>query len=72
MPTIVSLLSANEKAMQEFHDMRAKDQEHLTQIKAFIKQEHDILSKIIKDLRLFGRCSKQEFRSNTQTPFNID
>lgn len=49
MPTIVSLLSANEKTMQEFHDMRAKDQQHLTQIKAFIKQEHDILSKIIKD-----------------------
>lgn len=49
MPTIVSLLSAHESAMQEFHDMRAKDQEHLNQIKAFIKQEHDILSKIIKD-----------------------
>lgn len=49
MPTIVSLLSANEKTMQEFHDMRAKDQEHLNQIKTFIKQEHEILSKIIKD-----------------------
>src|SRR5690606_5238373 len=49
MPTIVSLLSANEKAMQEFHDMRAKDQEHLNQIKTFIRQEHEILSKIITD-----------------------
>lgn len=49
MPTIVSLLSANEKAMLEFHNMRAKDEEHLNQIKTFIKQEHEILSKIIKD-----------------------
>lgn len=49
MPNIVSLLSANEKAMQEFHDMRTKDQQHLTQIKDFIRQEHDNLSNIIKD-----------------------
>lgn len=49
MPNIVSLLSANEKAMQEFHDMRAEDQQHLSQIKAFIRQEHEILSNIIND-----------------------
>ncbi|VTP93903.1 hypothetical protein [Sphingobacterium daejeonense] len=64
MPTIVSLLSANEKAMQEFHDMRAKDQEHLTQIKAFIKQEHDILSKIIKD---YGSLEDVANRSSETT-----
>jgi len=64
MPTIVSLLSANEKAMQEFHDMRAKDQEHLTQIKAFIKQEHDILSKIIKD---YGSLEDVANRSSEAT-----
>lgn len=58
MPTIVSLLSANEKAMQEFHDMRVKEQEHLTQIKAFIKQEHDIFIQDYQGLRLSGRCSK--------------
>ncbi len=49
MPTIVSLLTENEKAMQEFQAMRVKDQQLLTQMKAFIKQENDILSKIIKD-----------------------
>ena len=46
MPTIVSLLSENEKKMQE---MRAKDQELLQQIKQFIKRENDVLSKIIND-----------------------
>jgi len=49
MPTIVSLLSENEKNMKEFHDTRAKDQEVLRQIQTFIRQEHEILSKIIKD-----------------------
>jgi len=49
MPTIVSLLSENEKKMQEFHEMRAKDQELLQQIKQFIKRENDVLSKIIND-----------------------
>jgi len=64
MPTIVSLLSANEKAMQEFHDMRAKDQEHLSQIKAFIKQENVILSKIIKD---YGSLEDVANRSSETT-----
>ena len=49
MPTIVSLLSENEKKMQEFNEMRAKDQELLQQIKQFIKRENDVLSKIIND-----------------------
>ena len=49
MPTIVSLLSENEKKMQEFREMRAKDQELLQQIKQFIKRENDVLSKIIND-----------------------
>lgn len=49
MPTIVSLLSENEKKMQEFHEMRSKDQELLQQIKQFIKRENDVLSKIIND-----------------------
>jgi hypothetical protein len=49
MPTIVSLLSDNEKNMQEFHEMRSKDQELLQQIKQFIKRENDVLSKIIND-----------------------
>ena len=49
MPTIVSLLSENEKKMQEFHEMRPKDQELLQQIKQFIKRENDVLSKIIND-----------------------
>lgn len=49
MPTIVSLLSENEKNMKEFHDTRVKDQELLQQIKQFIKRENDILSKIIND-----------------------
>lgn len=35
--------------MKEFHDTRAKDQEVLRQIQTFIRQEHEILSKIIKD-----------------------
>ena len=35
--------------MQEFHEMRAKDQELLQQIKQFIKRENDVLSKIIND-----------------------
>ena len=46
MPTIVSLLSENEKKMQEFHEMRAKDQELLQQIKQFIKRENDVLSMV--------------------------
>ncbi|MFZ4861302.1 hypothetical protein ACL9RF_03880 [Sphingobacterium sp. Mn56C] len=49
MPTIVSLLSDNEKNMREFHVMRSKDQELLQQIKQFIKRENDVLSKIIND-----------------------
>ncbi|MGJ1534267.1 hypothetical protein ACR784_04540 [Sphingobacterium multivorum] len=49
MPTIVSLLSENEKNMQEFHEMRSKDQELLQQITQFIKRENDVLSKIIND-----------------------
>jgi|SRR5690606_25894252 len=44
--------------------MRAKDQEHLTQIKAFIKQEHDILSKIIKD---YGSLEDVANRSSETT-----
>lgn len=35
--------------MQEFHEMRSKDQELLQQIKQFIKRENDVLSNIIKD-----------------------
>lgn len=49
MPTIVSLLSENEKNMQEFHDTRAKDQELLRQIQTFMKRENDVLSRIVKD-----------------------
>lgn len=49
MPRIVALLSENEKNMQEFHEMRTKDQELLQQIKQFIKRENDVLSNIIKD-----------------------
>ncbi|WP_291914930.1 hypothetical protein [Chitinophaga sp. CB10] len=49
MPTIVSLLSENEKNMKEFHDTRAKDQELLRQIQTFMKRENDVLSRIVKD-----------------------
>jgi len=49
MPTIVSLLSENEKNMKEFHDIRAKDQELLRQIQTFMKRENDVLSRIVKD-----------------------
>lgn len=49
MPTIVSLLSENEKKMEVFHEIRIQDQEILTQIKGYIKRENDILSKIIND-----------------------
>lgn len=49
MPTIVSLLSVNEKNMKEFHEMRTKDQELLRQIQLFIKRENDVLAKIIQD-----------------------
>ncbi|MEI5985938.1 hypothetical protein VJ786_13615 [Sphingobacterium sp. PU5-4] len=49
MPTIVSLLSENEKNMKEFHDTRAKDQELLPQIQTFMKRENDVLSRIVKD-----------------------
>ncbi|MEC3880428.1 hypothetical protein [Parapedobacter sp. 10938] len=49
MPTIVSLLSENERNMKDLHEMRAKDQELLQQIKQFIKRENDVLSKIIND-----------------------
>src|SRR5690606_15155128 len=48
-PTIVSLLSENEKNMKEFHDTRAKDQELLRQIQTFMKRENDVLSRIVKD-----------------------
>jgi len=49
MPTIVSLLSENEKKMKDFHEIRIQDKEVLTQIKGYIKRENDILSKIIND-----------------------
>ncbi|WP_257214018.1 hypothetical protein [Sphingobacterium sp. 1.A.5] len=49
MPTILSLLSENEKNMKEFHDTRVKDQELLRQIQIFMKSENDVLSKIVKD-----------------------
>ena len=49
MPTIVSLLSENEKNMKEFHEIRAKDQELLRQIQTFMKRENDVLSRIVKD-----------------------
>ena len=49
MPTIVSLLSENEKKMKEFHEIRTQDQEVLTQIKGYIKRENDILLKVIHD-----------------------
>ena len=49
MPTIVSLLSENEKNMKEFHDTRVKDQELLRQIQTFMKRENDVLSRIVKD-----------------------
>ena len=49
MPTILSLLSENEKNMKEFHDTRVKDQELLRQIQTFMKRENDVLSRIVKD-----------------------
>ena len=49
MPTIVSLLSENERNMKDLHEIRAKDQELLRQIQAFMKRENDVLSKIVKD-----------------------
>lgn len=49
MPTIVSLLSENEKNMKEFHEIRKKDQELLRQIQTFMKRENDVLSRIVKD-----------------------
>lgn len=49
MPTIVSLLTENENNIKEFHELRAKDQELLRQIKAFMKHENEVLSKIVKD-----------------------
>ncbi len=49
MPTIVSLLSENEKKMKDFHEIRTQDQEVLSQIKGYIKRENDILTKIIND-----------------------
>lgn len=49
MPTIVSLLSENEKNMKEFHEIRTKDQELLRQIQTFMKRENEVLSKIVKD-----------------------
>ncbi|MCA5004794.1 hypothetical protein [Sphingobacterium bovistauri] len=49
LPNIVSLLSENEKKMKEFYEIRAKDQEVMTQLKGFIKRENDILTKIIND-----------------------
>lgn len=49
MPTIVSLLSDNEKNMKDLHEIRAKDQELLRQIQTFMKRENDVLSKIVMD-----------------------
>jgi len=49
MPTIVSLLSGNEKNMKDLHEIRAKDQELLHQIQTFMKSENDVLSRIVKD-----------------------
>ena len=49
MPTIVSLLSENEKKMKEFQEIRTQDQEVLSQIKDYIKRENHILTKIIND-----------------------
>ncbi|VTP92150.1 hypothetical protein [Sphingobacterium daejeonense] len=52
------------KRCRNFTILRAKDQEHLTQIKAFIKQEHNILSKIIKD---YGSLEDVANRSSEAT-----
>lgn len=49
MPTIVPLLSDNEKNMKDFHEIRVQDQELLRQIQIFMKNENEILSKIVKD-----------------------
>ncbi|WP_341831507.1 hypothetical protein AACH28_22015 [Sphingobacterium thalpophilum] len=49
MPTIVSLLSGNEKNMKDLYEIRAKDQELLRQIQTFMKRENDVLSRIVKD-----------------------
>jgi len=49
MPTIVSLLTENEKNMKDFHEIRTKDQELLRQIQTFMKSENDVLSRIVKD-----------------------
>src|SRR5690606_20506785 len=49
MPTIVSLLSENEKNMKDLHEIRGKDQELLRQIQTFMKRENDVLSRIVKD-----------------------
>lgn len=49
MPTIVSLLSDNEKNMKDLHEIRAKDQALLRQIQIFMKSENEILSKIVND-----------------------
>lgn len=59
MPTIVSLLSENEKNMKEFHDTRAKDQEVLRQIQTFMKRENDALSRIVKDYGLLQNLAVQ-------------
>ncbi|WP_099369676.1 hypothetical protein [Sphingobacterium sp. 1.A.5] len=49
MPTVVSLLSDNEKNMKDLHEIRTKDQELLRQIQIFMKSENEILSKIVND-----------------------
>lgn len=49
MPTVVSLLSDNEKNMKDLHEIRTKDQELLRQIQIFMKSENKILSKIVND-----------------------
>ncbi|WKK60362.1 hypothetical protein [Sphingobacterium sp. BN32] len=49
MPTMISLLSENEKNLKEFQQMRSKDQELLHQIKTFIRKENDLLTKIVGD-----------------------
>jgi len=49
MPTIVSLLSDNEKNMKDLYEIRAKDQALLHQIQIFMKSENEILSKIVND-----------------------
>lgn len=64
--------------MQEFHEMRAKDQELLQQIKQFIKRENDVLSKIINDYGTLqdvaneiSTITRQELAVLTYPPYEL-